>query len=65
MERTLFKGHEEFPTNMKNRAYAIYPKKGVVVIDGYRRFSLKKLKKINHNIRLGFPHDLFVAIHQA
>lgn len=55
----------EFPVDIKNRVWHIYPKKGVIVVDGHKRFYLKDLKAIPLNIRLSFPHDIFVAIHKA
>jgi hypothetical protein len=56
------KNYKDFPLNMKRRAYAIYPRKGIVVIDGFRRFALKSLKQIDLNVRLSWPQELFVAV---
>ena len=57
--------YNEFPHDIKNRSYAIYPRNGIVAVDGFRRFNLKELKKIDLNIRLNFPHKLFVAIDKS
>jgi len=56
---------DQFPVNIKTRAYHIYPRKGVVVVDGSTRFSLAELAKTSLNIRLSLPPDLFAAIHKA
>jgi len=65
-EKMKIRSHRDFPLNdIKKRVYAIYPIKGIVVVDGFKRFSLKSLTKIDLNIRLGFPPDLFIAINQA
>jgi hypothetical protein len=61
--------YSQFPAfdkeSRKNRVYHIYPKKGIVVIDGFKRFRLKDLKKISLNTRLSFPPDLFAAISES
>ena len=62
MKKRSFK---EFPENIKNRVWCIYPRKNEVVIDGFKKFNLKELKKIDLNTRLSFPHELFVAIDKA
>ena len=57
---------KEFPTkSMSKRAFGIYPRKGIVEVDGFKYFSLKELKRIPLNDRLSLPHELFVAIHKA
>lgn len=63
---TMIKSQQSFPcADIKKRAFSIYPKKGVVIVDGFKRFRLKELKNIELNIRLSFPHNLFVAIDKA
>lgn len=58
------KSHKEF-ANPKGRAYTVYERKNIVVVDGYKYFSLKDLKKIDLNVRLSYPADLFKAIADA
>jgi len=57
--------YTDFPKNMSNRPFGIYPRKGFVEIDGFRKYKLKELKKIDFDTRLSFPHKLFVAIDRA
>lgn len=61
-----FREYWEFPVEtIKQSVCSIYPRKGYVVIDGFKRFKLKELKKIDLNFRLSFPSDLFAAIHKT
>lgn len=55
--------YNDFPTtDIKNRVWVTYPKKGTVIVDGFRTFKLKELKQIPLNTRLSFPPKLFTAI---
>lgn len=59
------KSHKEFPKNIKDRAWSIYAGKKQIVVDGFKHYSLKELKKIDLNTRLSFPYEIFVAIDKA
>ena len=54
--------YKEFPINIKQLAWSIYPVKKQVVVNGFKYFSLVELKKIELNTRLSFPAKLFAAI---
>ena len=57
----------EFPvTDIKNRPYHIYPKKGLVRIDGFKTFKLSDLYCINRSDGLKYlPDNLYTAISEA
>ena len=57
--------YKDFPENIKDLVWDIYPNKKQIVVNGFKYFSLKELKKININTRLSFPHEIFVAIDKA
>ena len=61
------KTHEytDFPLDIKKHVWDIHPRMNVVDVDGFKRFNLVELKNIPLNKRLSFPHELFVAIHEA
>ena len=59
------KTHEEFPRNISDLVWHIYPNKKLIIVNGFKHFSLKELKKININTRLSFPHEIFMAIDKA
>lgn len=56
---------KDFPINIKAHAWAIYPRKKIVSVDGFKVFELKELRKIPLNTRLSFPPILFKAINKA
>jgi len=57
---------KDFPSStIKQRAIGIYPKRGIVNVDGFKNFDLKELGKIPLAIRLDFPAELFTAIDKA
>ncbi len=57
--------HTDFPTDLHRRVFHVCPRKGIVIVDGFRDYSLKELKKIELNTRLSFPPELFKAINNA
>jgi hypothetical protein len=57
--------YKDFPENIKNLVWEIYPNKKQIVVNGFKHFSLKELKEINLNTRLSFPYEIFVAINKA
>ncbi len=59
------RSYKDFPLDIKNRVFEIYPRKKQIIVDGLKYFSLKDLKNIKLNKRLSFPHKLFVAIDKA
>ena len=59
------KSYKEFPKNIKNLTWDIYPSKKQIVVNGFQYFSLKELQKIDLDTRLYFPYELFVAIGMA
>jgi hypothetical protein len=59
------RSYKEFPANIKNMAWAIYPGKKQIVVNGFKYFSLKELKCLSLNIRLSLPYEIFVAIDKA
>lgn len=62
----MFKSYKDFPVNtIKNQVYHIYPRKGIIQVDGFKKFKLKELKKISINKRLSLPPEIFNAIRQA
>ena len=54
--------YKEFPTNIKQLVWSIYPVKKQIVVNGFKYFSLVELKEIELNTRLSFPAELFTAI---
>ena len=63
--KTKMRSYKEFPENIKNMVWYIYPKKKQVVVSGFKYFDLKELKKIDIDTRLSFPHEILVAINEA
>ncbi len=60
------KDWKEFPSeDIGRRAWGIYPRLGVVEVDGFKRYRLKDLKRIPLDVRLSFPARLFAAIDKA
>ena len=59
------KSHKEFPKNIKDMVWHIYPRKKEIVVNGFKQFNLKELKKISLDTRLSFPPEIFVAINKA
>ena len=57
--------YKDFPENIKDLVWHIYPNKKQIVVNGFKHFSLKELKEINLNTKLSFPHEIFVAINKA
>lgn len=57
--------YKEFPKNIKNSTWSIYPNKKQIVVSGFKYFELRELKKIDLNTRLSLPHETFVAINKA
>jgi len=65
-ERIMERNIKDFPSEtIKIRAWHIHQRKGVVVVDGFKCFDLKEMKKISLDIRLSFPPELFKAIVEA
>ena len=62
----MYYNYNDFPTpaELKKTVYAIYLKKGIVCINGFKYFKWKDLNNIELNTRLSYPHKLFVAIHK-
>lgn len=56
---------KDFPKDINRRPFRIYEEKGLVNVDGFRRFKLADLNKIPLDVRLSFPPHLFQAIHAA
>ena len=57
--------HKDFPENIKTLVWEIYPKQKQIVVNGFKYFSLRELKKIDLNTRLSFPCEIFTAIDKA
>ena len=57
--------YKEFPGNIKNMAWHIYPGKKEIVVNGFKYFKLIELKKIDLGSRLSFPPEIFAAIDKA
>ena len=41
------KEHTDFPTDLHRRVVHVCQRKGNVIVDGFRNYSLKELKKID------------------
>jgi len=62
----MARDYTDFPKeNIKKLVWHIYPRKGIVSVNGFMIYNLKELKKIPLNDRLSFPPKLFKAIHTA
>lgn len=57
--------YKEFPENIKDCVYWIYPRKKRICVNGFQYFDLVELKKIDLNTRLSFPADVFAAIDKS
>lgn len=55
----------DFPANIKDCVYHIYPRKKRICVNGFKYFDLVELKKIDLNTRLSFPPDVFATINKS
>ena len=57
--------YKEFPKNIKNLTWDIYPSKKLIVVSGFKYFNLIELKKINPDIMFSLPYEIFIAISRS
>ena len=59
------RSYKEFPKNIKNLTWDIYPSKKKIVVSGFKYFDLIELKKINPDIMYSLPYEIFIAINES